>query len=48
MRANLFRRGGPEFMPRQPITREVIAFMSDRGYELYDITEYLRRRLTER
>jgi FkbM family methyltransferase len=32
-----------EFMPRQPITREVIAFMSDRGYELYDITEYLRR-----
>jgi FkbM family methyltransferase len=32
-----------EFLPRQPITREVIAFMSDRGYELYDITEYLRR-----
>jgi FkbM family methyltransferase len=29
--------------PRQPITRETIAFMSDRGYELYDITEYLRR-----
>jgi FkbM family methyltransferase len=32
-----------EFMPRWPITREVIAFMSDRGYELYDITKYLRR-----
>jgi FkbM family methyltransferase len=32
-----------EFLPRQPITREAIAFMSDRGYELYDITEYLRR-----
>jgi FkbM family methyltransferase len=32
-----------EFMPRQPIMREAIAFMSDRGYELYDITEHLRR-----
>ncbi|MBV8729548.1 MAG: FkbM family methyltransferase [Acidobacteriia bacterium] len=32
-----------EFEPRMPITREVIAFMSGRGYELYDITEYLRR-----
>jgi FkbM family methyltransferase len=32
-----------ESMPRQPTAREVIAFMSDRGYELYDITEYLRR-----
>jgi hypothetical protein len=30
-------------VPHQYITREVIAFMSDRGYELYDITEYLRR-----
>jgi FkbM family methyltransferase len=32
-----------EFMPRMPITRQVISFMSDRGYELYDITEFLRR-----
>jgi FkbM family methyltransferase len=32
-----------EFMPQQPIAREVISFMSDRGYEIYDITEYLRR-----
>lgn len=32
-----------EFAPRTPITREVIAFMSGRGYELYDIIEYLRR-----
>lgn len=31
------------FLPRQPITREIITFMADRGYELYDITEYLRR-----
>jgi FkbM family methyltransferase len=31
------------FMPRQPITREVISFMFDRGYELYDITDFLRR-----
>jgi FkbM family methyltransferase len=31
------------FMPRMPITREVISFMYDVGYELYDITEYFRR-----
>lgn len=31
------------FFPRQPITREIITFMADRGYELYDITEFLRR-----
>jgi FkbM family methyltransferase len=31
------------FMPRMPITREVISFMYDVGYEFYDITEYLRR-----
>jgi FkbM family methyltransferase len=33
------------FLPRQPITREIIGFMADRGYELYDITEFLRRPL---
>jgi FkbM family methyltransferase len=38
LETSLFR-----FMPRQPITREVISFMFDRGYELFDITEYLRR-----
>lgn len=38
LETSLFR-----FMPRQPMTREVISFMFDRGYELYDITEYLRR-----
>ena len=31
------------FMPKQPITREVIAFMGDRGYELYEMTQFLRR-----
>jgi len=31
------------FLPRQPVTREVISFMFDRGYELYDITGYQRR-----
>jgi hypothetical protein len=31
------------FLPGQPVTREVISFMFDRGYELYDITDYLRR-----
>ncbi|MBV8481985.1 MAG: FkbM family methyltransferase [Verrucomicrobia bacterium] len=31
------------FLPRQPLTREVISFMFDRGYELYDITGYQRR-----
>ncbi len=34
-----------QFMPGMPSTREVIAFMADRGYELYDVTEYLRRPL---
>jgi FkbM family methyltransferase len=34
-----------QFYPRTPITRKVISFMSDRGYELYDVTEYLRRPL---
>lgn len=33
------------FLPDQPVTREVISFMFDRGYELYDITGYLRRPL---
>jgi FkbM family methyltransferase len=32
-----------EFMPQMPIAREVFCFMSDRGYEIYDITGYLRR-----
>jgi FkbM family methyltransferase len=31
------------FLPGQPITREVISFMFERGYELYDITGYQRR-----
>jgi FkbM family methyltransferase len=31
------------FLSRQPIAREVISFMFDRGYELYDITGYQRR-----
>lgn len=33
------------FLPGQPIAREVIAFMAERGYELYDITGSLRRPL---
>jgi len=32
-----------QFMPHMPVTRDVISFMSEKGYELYDITEYLRR-----
>ena len=32
-----------EFMPRQPVLRDVIAFMADRGYEVYDVTEFGRR-----
>jgi FkbM family methyltransferase len=32
-----------QFYSSTPITRNVISFMADRGYELYDITEYLRR-----
>jgi FkbM family methyltransferase len=31
------------FMEGQPMTRDVISFMADRGYEIYDITEFLRR-----
>ncbi|MDD5350416.1 MAG: FkbM family methyltransferase [Chthoniobacteraceae bacterium] len=31
------------FMPGQPVTREVIAYFAERGYELYDIPGYLRR-----
>jgi FkbM family methyltransferase len=31
------------FLPHQPVMREVISFMFDRGYELYDITGYERR-----
>jgi FkbM family methyltransferase len=31
------------FMKGCPITREVISFMADRGYEIYDFTEYGRR-----
>jgi FkbM family methyltransferase len=32
-----------EFMPRQPLAREVIAVMASRGYEIYDIPEFGRR-----
>jgi FkbM family methyltransferase len=28
---------------RQPLAREIIAFMDEAGYEIYDITEHLRR-----
>jgi hypothetical protein len=38
LETSLFR-----FMPRMPLTREVVIFMSDRGYELYDIVSYARR-----
>ena len=31
------------FINGSPITREVISFMADRSYEIYDITEFLRR-----
>ena len=31
------------FMPNQPLTREIISFMAMRQFELYDITEFLRR-----
>jgi FkbM family methyltransferase len=31
------------FLPQMPLTREVIAFMAERGYELYDVTDFLRR-----
>ena len=32
-----------QFMGKMPITRQIIDFMAERGYELYDITEYSRR-----
>jgi FkbM family methyltransferase len=31
------------FMPRCPIAREVVSFMSARGYELYDVPGFCRR-----
>ena len=31
------------FYEAMPLTREVIAFMASRGYEIYDITEFHRR-----
>ena len=31
------------FMPGQPVVREVITFMSARGYELYDVAGFCRR-----
>jgi len=31
------------FFDGQPMTREVISFMADRRYEIYDITEFIRR-----
>ncbi len=31
------------FMPNQPLTREVISFLAEKQYEIYDITEFLRR-----
>jgi hypothetical protein len=31
------------FMVGQPTTREIVSFMADRGCELYDVTEFLRR-----
>ena len=33
------------FKPRQPVSREVIAYMAERGFEVYDITSTLRRPL---
>jgi FkbM family methyltransferase len=32
-----------EFMPKMPTTADCINYMSSRGYEFYDVTEYLRR-----
>jgi FkbM family methyltransferase len=31
------------FFKGMPLAREIIQFLADRGYEIYDITEYLRR-----
>ena len=33
------------FMPGMPLTVDCIRFMSERGYELYDVTEFVRRPL---
>lgn len=33
------------FYEAMPTTREIIKYMGERGYEIYDITEYLRRPL---
>jgi len=38
LETSLFR-----FWDKQPLTRECITFMHERGYELYDVTDYLRR-----
>jgi FkbM family methyltransferase len=32
-----------EFLPGQPITRDVIGFMAGHGYEFYDVTNFMRR-----
>jgi hypothetical protein len=32
-----------EFGPRSPIARDVIAFMGERGYEIYDLAGFIRR-----
>lgn len=32
-----------EFLPGMPTTADCITFMRDRGYDIYDITEFLRR-----
>jgi FkbM family methyltransferase len=34
-----------QFMRGMPTTRDCIEFMGERGYELYDVTEFLRRPL---
>jgi FkbM family methyltransferase len=31
------------FLPKNPVTSDVVSFMHERGYELYDIAGYLRR-----
>ena len=32
-----------EFLPGMPLTRQVIAFLAERGYEIYDVAEWHRR-----
>ena len=32
-----------EFLPSQPVTFDCIKFMHEKGYYIYDVTEYLRR-----